>query len=143
MASPSLRAEATVPTARALLRISAAGLALADGMIHAAVLGEHFQKAAYMGILFALATAFLGMLGIALAYPPYDSPRSAVGKVTRICGLLLMAGLIAGFFLTRTIGLPGFNGDWSPVGLTSVAMEALLFVFLIADLPGRGSGSRM
>ncbi len=142
MTDVSLRSEVDVPTFRALLRIGAAGLTLADGMIHAAVLGEHFQKAGYMGILFALAIAFLGMLGIALAYPPYDSPRSAVGKVTRILGALLMAGLIAGFFVTRTAGLPGFHGGWDPVGLVSVAMEALVFVFLLADLPGRGSRSR-
>ena len=80
MSDLSLRSEAAVPTARALLRVTAAGLAVADSAIHAAVLGEHFEKALYMGILFALAITFLGMLAIGLAYPPYDSPQSAGGS---------------------------------------------------------------
>lgn len=143
MSNLSLRSETAVPTARALLRVTAAGLAVADSAIHAAVLGEHFEKALYMGILFALAITFLGMLAIGLAYPPYDSPHSAGGKLTRICGMLLMAGLIAGYVATRTVGLPGFSGGWNDVGLTTVAMEALILIILLADLPDRRAGGRV
>ncbi|MFR9801434.1 hypothetical protein ACL02T_03905 [Pseudonocardia sp. RS010] len=128
---------AAVGPGRGLLRITAAGLALADGMIHAAVLGEHFEKALYMGILFGFAIVFLGMLAIALVRPPWDGPGSGPGMLTWAGGLLLMAGLIAGYFVTRTIGLPGFSGGWNDVGLTTVAMEVLIAVLLLADVPGR------
>ena len=57
--------------------------------------------------------------------------------------MLLMAGLIAGYVVTRTVGLPGFSGGWNDVGLTTVAMEALILIILLADLPARRAGGRV
>ena len=117
-----------------LLRTTIAGLALADAMIHAAVLPEHFQKSQYMGILFTFALIFLGMLAIGLTMGPSSSGNTSIGRITKASGLLLMAGLIAGYFVTRTIGLPGFHGDWNDVGLTTVALEAAILLLLFVDL---------
>jgi hypothetical protein len=103
-------------------------------MIHAAVLPEHFSKSRYMGILFTLSLVFLGMLAVGLTVGPSASRDTSLGRITRASGLLLMAGLIVGYFVTRTIGLPGFHGDWNNVGLATVAMEAAILLLLIVDL---------
>lgn len=117
-----------------LLRTTTAGFVLADAMIHAAVLPEHFQKAQYMGILFTFALIFLGMLAVGLSMGPSTSGNTSLGRTTKGSGLLLMAGLIAGYFVTRTIGLPGFHGDWNDVGLTTVALEVVVLLLLFVDL---------
>lgn len=123
---------------KSLLRLTAAGLVLADAMIHAAVLPEHFDKALYMGILFSFALVFLSMLGLGLVAPAAADRQGATGRLLRPLGILLMLALIAGFVLTRTVGFPGFHAGWENVGITAVAMEALAAVLLLADLPGGG-----
>ena len=122
---------------KAILRLTAGGLALADAMIHATALPEHFKKALYMGILFVFALIFLGLLGLALVHPAARSPQDLVGKLTRPAGIALMAGLIAGYVATRTIGFPGFSGGWNDMGLTSVALETLTIFLLLADTGGK------
>ncbi len=121
---------------RSLLGITAGGLALADAMIHAAVLGEHFHKALYMGILFSLALVFLSMLGLGLVSPASADQDAVTGRLLRPLGILLMLGLIAGYLLTRTIGFPGFHGEWEDVGITTVAMEVAIAGLLLVDMAG-------
>ena len=120
---------------KSLLRISAGGLALADGMIHAAVLPEHFHKALYMGILFSFSLVFLGMLGLGLISPVSAAEQEVTGRMLRPLGILLMFGLIAGYLVTRTIGFPGFRGGWNDLGSTTVAMEVIIAGLLFADVP--------
>jgi hypothetical protein len=122
---------------KAVLRLTAGGLVLADAMIHATALPEHFTKALYMGILFVFALIFLGMLGLALVHPAARSPQDVIGKLTRPAGITLMAGLIAGYVATRTVGFPGFSGGWNDMGLTSLALEAVTIVLLLADTGGK------
>lgn len=136
-------AHSVAPAPVSLLRTTIAGLALADAMIHAAVLPEHFSKSLYMGILFTLSLVFLGMLAVGLTVGPSASPDTSLGRITRASGILLMAGLIVGYFVTRTIGLPGFHGGWNDVGLATVAIEAAILLLLIVDLgAGRADGRR-
>ncbi|PRX51289.1 hypothetical protein B0I33_101442 [Prauserella shujinwangii] len=124
---------------RILLRLTAAGLAFADGMLHAAVTPEHFAQARYLGILFVFSVLFLSTLGLALTYGVFGSPAVPTGKLTRWAGILLVAGLLAGYFATRTIGFPGFSGHWGDFGLATKGIEALLLVLLVADLGGSRS----
>lgn len=127
---------------KSLLRISAGGLALADGMIHAAVLPEHYHKALYMGILFCFSLVFLSMLGLGLISPASANEHEVTGRMLRPLGILLMFGLIAGYLATRTIGFPGFHGDWNDLGITTVAMEVIIAGLLLADAPAASSPPR-
>ncbi|MFF9409533.1 hypothetical protein ACF1B0_29035 [Streptomyces anandii] len=120
---------------RLIVRVAAGGLALADGMIHASVLHDHFRAALYMGILFVFAIVFLSMLGLAMVQPLTEDAAELPGRLMRAAGVALMAGLIAGYLITRTVGLPGFAQPWDDLGLSTLAIEFLIAVLLLAEMP--------
>lgn len=97
------------------------GLILASGLIHALGTQEMFREMQYMGILFALS-----VIGAAAA---------AVGiwrgeRWGWQLGTLVAGGSIIAYFVTRTIGFPGFReNSWEeftePMGVLSLVVEGM------------------
>lgn len=109
-----------------LSKIEIAGLVTIalTGLLHLVEMPEYFGEQRYVGVLFGLsvAGAVAAMIGI--------MRREAWGWSL---GTLVAIGCIAGYLLSRTVGLPSFReNSWSaflePMGLLSLAVE---FAFLI------------
>ena len=103
-------------------------LILSTGIIHMSMFGEEYAEAPYLGVMFLC--AFIGSI------------MAAIGIYRRELlwgwgtGALIALGSIAGYLLSRTIGLP-ISGiePWGPAtGYASLALE-FLFVALTARLP--------
>ena len=102
---------------------------LTIGLIHAYALPDHFERAPYLGISFAV----LLVLSFASAFN--------ILRGSRVTGWLLGA-VISGvalvcYLLSRLFGLPGFEeaqGAWAtPAGTVAMGLEAL-FIFLYTSL---------
>ena len=98
-----------------------AGLILASGAIHALGTQEMFGEVQYMGILFALSVigAIVAAIGI------WRGERWGWQLGTLVAG-----GSILAYFITRTIGFPGFReNSWEdfsePVGVLSLVVEGM------------------
>jgi hypothetical protein len=88
---------------------------------------EHLREAPRVGVAFVLATGLLLATSTALAMRP-DSRRAARGAA------LLLAGLIASYAASRTIGIPLVEPHAEPldaVGATTKLVEALGLVFAL------------
>ena len=101
----------------------AAGALVGVGLTHALDLGHKWDEAAYVGVLFVLAIAASAVLALLLVAPrPPDWALPAAG--------LLGASLMAGYFASRTAGLPQLDshvGHWrDAAGSASLLFEALL-----------------
>ncbi|MFF4699599.1 hypothetical protein [Streptomyces chattanoogensis] len=97
--------------------------ALLSAVVHLVIAPEHLEEMLYIGILF-----IIGSVALLVA---------AAGLVLRDSlaawwvGALVSAGMILGFALSRTVGLPGYHEEgWDPpYGVLSFVAEA---VFLVA-----------
>lgn len=113
-----------------------AGLILAVGIIHLYLVPEEYEEAQWMGYLFA--ANFLGAV-IASVGIRRDA---AWGWVL---GLVLAAGSIGGYILSRTSGMPGMEvEEWPhPLGLLALAAEAIFIALVFWRKPwGTLTGSR-
>ncbi|MFJ5551002.1 hypothetical protein [Streptomyces sp. NPDC093225] len=110
-------------TADLSLRAVAAACALLSAVDHLYLAPEHLEEMPYMGILFLIGGT--GLLVVAAGLALTDPRPAWVG------GALLNAGMLLGFALSRTVGLPDYHETgWEPPhGVLSVASEA---VFLLA-----------
>jgi hypothetical protein len=95
------------------------GLIVASGAIHFIETPEYLDEVRYIGVLFALSVigALVAAVGIA------RNERWGWNL-----GLLVAGGSIAGYLLSRTVGLPGFlENSWvqfaEPLGLLSLLVE--------------------
>lgn len=95
----------------------AAATAVAAAAVHLALLGEYLEEAPYVGVLFVIGSAAL--VYAAVGVWRRDDPLAwAVGAA-------VSAGMIVGFVLSRTVGLPGFHeADWDVAGIVSMGVEA-------------------
>jgi hypothetical protein len=104
-------------------KIERLGIALvaAIGLIHLLYAPEEFEEARYMGLLFGVnfLMAVAALYGIAR--------RQAWGW---LLGLLLASGSMAGYALSRSVGMPGMEvEEWLvPIGIVSLTLEGLLVV---------------
>lgn len=101
-------------------------LVLATGLIHLIEGPENYEEAAYKGILFFLnaAGAIVAAIGI------YRGERVWGWSL----GLLVTAGALIMYVISRTVGLPmlGVDDEWlEPIGAASLLAEGL-FVVLYA-----------
>ena len=94
------------------------------GLVHLAEMREYYGEERYIGVLFGLSAigAAIGMVGIVR-----DQDWGW------IVGVLVAAGTLGGYLLSRTVGLPGFReASWEqfaePMGLASLAVEAAFLV---------------
>jgi hypothetical protein len=101
------------------------------GVIHLILMRGEYDEAHYLGMLFA--ANFVGAI------------VSAVGIYRDsfwgwMLGFLVSAGSLAGYILSRTVGLPGMEvEEWlNPYGILSVLLEAVFFALLIWRAPWKG-----
>jgi hypothetical protein len=105
------------------------GLIVASGAIHFIETPEYLDEVRYIGVLFALSV--IGALVVAVGIARNERWGWSLG-------LLVAGGSIAGYLLSRTIGLPGFQeNSWEqfaePLGLLSLLVEGT-FVAMAADV---------
>jgi hypothetical protein len=111
------------------------GLIAGSGLIHLVETPEYLGKVRYIGVLFALSVvgAIVAAIGI------FRGERWGWGL-----GALVAGASIAGYLLSRTVGLPGFReNSWEefaePLGLLSLAVEGLFLVVATKVLAGRAA----
>jgi len=101
-------------------------LVLATGLIHLIEGPENYEEVAYKGILF-----FLNTLGAVIAAIGIYRGEKLWGWTL---GLVVTAGALIMYILSRTVGLPGLEVDdewFEPMGVASLVVEGL-FVLLYA-----------
>jgi uncharacterized membrane protein YfcA len=86
-----------------------AGIAtiFAAGLLHAFITPEYVKEKLYIGASFGVSFVLCTLVAVWLWTRP--------ARAAWIAGALLCAGMILGFLLSRTVGLPGFNesGVWA------------------------------
>ena len=110
-------------------------LVLATGLIHLIEGPENYEEAAYKGILFFLnaAGALIAAIGI------YRGERLWGWTL----GLLVTAGALILYIVSRTVGLPSLEVDdewFEPMGLASMIVEAL-YILLYAYVMSRSTST--
>lgn len=96
--------------------------------IHLAMAPDHLAEMPYIGVLFVVGSALLGMVMVGLA-----SDRNQLRTMAWIGGVLVCAVEFIMFVLSRTTGLPlGYHETWAStpedwLGLASLFVE-LVFV---------------
>src|SRR4051794_24544994 len=101
---------------KTIRRLGAAALAVV-GVIHLILSPEYLDEQAYLGALFIAG----GIGALLVAARLWFAPDRAAGSL----GVVIAAGMFAGFILSRTVGLPGFKeAEWEPSGIASLILEA-------------------
>jgi hypothetical protein len=106
---------------RSPLVLAGAALILVAGLVHLFLSPEHFEEARYLGLLFL--ADFLGSMVAAFGIYRGDRWGWALGA-------LVAGGAFVLYFLSRTVGLLGMEGEslFEPLGILSKAAEALFLV---------------
>jgi hypothetical protein len=96
------------------------------GLIHLVEMPEYYSEAAYLGILFLVnaVAAAVSMWGI--------YRQTAWGW---LLGIFVAGGSVIAYFISRTVGLPGFTGAawFESMDVLSLIVE-IAFVVLAADV---------
>lgn len=102
-------------------------LIIVAGIVHFVEAPEYFDEAAYMGVLFVLN----GIGSLAAAYGIYKNFLWGW-----VLGLLIAAGSIVGYAMSRTVGLPNVAvKEWFEfIGILSLVVEALFGLLAIKML---------
>ena len=113
------------------LRRTAAVLIAGVGALHLVLAPEYMGEQLYVGVLFLLGAAASALVAVRLWQR--DDARAW------LLGALVSAGMLGGFLLSRTTGLPGFHEtEWELSGIVSMLLEAAyLGVFVRALRPLR------
>jgi hypothetical protein len=100
--------------------------ALLSAVVHLVIAPEHLAETLYMGILFVAGGVALLLAAGALALQNSVTAWWA--------GALVNGGMILGFALSRTIGLPGYHEQgWDPpYGVLSIIAEGMYLVAFFA-----------
>lgn len=106
------------------LRYVAIVAALISAGLHAQLVPEHLEEVPYLGSLFLIGAVLLVLAVIGLLVRPWRRLGWWLGSV--VC-----AGMIAGYVLSRTVGLPqGYQEGWGDTaGTVSLVVQA---IFLLA-----------
>ncbi len=100
-------------------------LIVITGIVHFIDAPDNFGNAAYKGVLFVLN-------GVGAIVAAYGIFRGAAWGW--FLGLLIAGGAIAGYIISRTVGLPGLRVDphWlEPLGVLSLIVEGLFVLLAI------------
>ena len=111
----------TYRTSPATLRAIAITMLGIELLIHAALAPDHLDEIPYIGALFLVAAAALGVVIAMLV----ELPNS---RVPWLIGTALCAGMLAAFLLSRTLGLPGFHEEWlsdNALGIAAIPPEVV------------------
>lgn len=108
----------------AVLRAVAAGCALLNAVVHLLLVPEHLAEVPYVGGLFLVGGVALVVAALGLAR---RNPTPAW-----VLGALVSAGMVLGFALSRTVGLPGYHEQgWEPpYGILALVTEVTFLVAL-------------
>ncbi|MER6980005.1 hypothetical protein [Streptomyces carpinensis] len=112
---------------------AAASCALGNTVLHTLLIPDHLEEKFYIGVLFATGSAV--MLVVAAGLVLMKRPLAAW-----LTGALVSLGMIIGFALSRTIGLPFgyYEAGWeAPYGPLSLLVEGL---FVTMSLVWLGAG---
>jgi hypothetical protein len=126
--------KAAVPFGRWVAMV-VAGLSVGAASIHFAVIGAHFEEYPPYGVAFVALAWF--QVGWAVAY--LQAPRRRLA----IAAIVVNAGALAAWLVSRTVGLPigPEDGHVEPVGpldIAAVLMEVALIAVLAWDLGAIG-----
>lgn len=102
-------------------------LILITGIIHFYDAPDAFSEMTYKGVLFTLN-------GVGALVAAYGIWRGAAWGW--LLGLLIAGGAIAGYVISRTVGMPGLPVDpWlEPLGVLSLAVEGLFVLLAVYAL---------
>ncbi|MFG2287358.1 hypothetical protein ACGFOU_15060 [Streptomyces sp. NPDC048595] len=112
--------------AEASLRGVAGACAVLSAVVHLLLVPEHLEEVAYVGILFLVGSVALLVAAVGLARP-HPLPAWLLG--TAVSG-----GMVLGFALSRTVGLPDYREEgWDPpYGVLSMVAEvAFVLAFVV------------
>jgi hypothetical protein len=102
-------------------------------VLHTLLIPDHLEEKFYIGVLFALGSAV--MLVVAVALVVLKRPLAVW-----LTGAVVSLGMIVGFVLSRTAGLPDgyYEPGWEPpYGPLSLLVEGLFVLVFLAWLGGR------
>jgi hypothetical protein len=117
-----------VPGARRI----AAALVLAIGLVHLALVAGNAAEAAYLGALFLIAG--ITSLVVAVQLWRFDD------RTLWLAGSLLCVGMMVGFLLSRTVGLPAYKAAGiDPAALLSLAAEIGYLLLALVSLRASSS----
>ncbi|GAA3476136.1 hypothetical protein [Streptomyces yanii] len=118
--------------AEATLRGLGACCAVGNAVLHAILIPDHLEEKFYIGVLFAVGSAVMIVVAVALVI----MKRPFVAWLT---GALTSLGMIVGFLLSRTVGLPDgyYEPGWEPpYGPLSLIVEGLFVLAFLTWLGG-------
>ncbi|MFF4349137.1 hypothetical protein [Streptomyces sp. NPDC001530] len=117
--------------------LTGVGVCCAAGntVLHTLLIPDHLEEKFYIGIAFAVGSAV--MLAVAVALVGLTRPL-----VAWLTGALVSLGMIIGFLLSRTVGLPDgyYEPGWEPpYGPLSLLVEGLFILAFLVWLAVRGT----
>ncbi len=118
-------------------RLAGILLILLVGLIHLYKFPEHFEAAAYVGVLFLtnFAAAIISALGIYFGAKNWGW----------LLGAYVAGGAFASYLVTRAVGLPGFEeavGKWGETwGTFSLVVEGLFVALYLSVATGMAVAS--
>ncbi|MFJ3302329.1 hypothetical protein ACIPSA_04265 [Streptomyces sp. NPDC086549] len=106
----------------------AACCAVGNAVLHGLLVPDHLEERFYIGVLFAVGSVV--MLAVAVGLVTLKRPM-----VAWLTGVIVSLGMIVGFLLSRTVGLPGgyYEPGWEPpYGPLSLIVEGLFVLAFLA-----------
>lgn len=129
----------SMTTTEAALRGLGVCCAIGNAVLHALLIPDHLEEKFYIGVLFAVGSAV--MLAVAVGLGTMRRPTAAW-----VTGTVVSLGMIIGFALSRTVGLPDgyYEPGWEPpYGLLSLIAEGLFVIAFLAWLTRREGPQRI
>ncbi|MFD4626096.1 hypothetical protein [Streptomyces sp. NPDC058475] len=116
--------------------------AVGNAVLHTLLVPDHLEEKFYIGFLFAAGSAVMLVVAAALV-----SLKHAMAAW--LTGSLVSPGMIIGFLLSRTIGLPdgyyepGWEPPYGPLSLIVEGLFVLAFLIWLGQRTGTGTTSRL
>ncbi|MFE7105519.1 hypothetical protein ACFU98_11185 [Streptomyces sp. NPDC057575] len=109
--------------------------ALASAVLHLLLVPSHLTEMPYIGVLFLIGGVVL--LAVAAGLLGRQRPLGAW-----LIGTAVSIGMIVGFLLSRTVGLPGYHetGWEPPYGILCLVSEVVFVLAFLAWLKAGGAG---
>lgn len=129
-------------TAESALRGLGVFCAVGNTVLHALLVPDHLEEKFYIGVLFAVGSAVMLMVAVALG----AAWRPLAAWLT---GAIASLGMIIGFTLSRTVGLPygyyeaGWEPPYGPLSLLVEGLFVCVFLVWFAESSRRGAAPRL
>lgn len=116
--------------------------AVGNTVLHTLLVPDHLEEMFYIGVLFAVGSAVMLVVALALV-----TMRRAM--VAWAAGALVSLGMIVGFLLSRTVGLPngyyepGWEAPYGPLSLLVEGVFVLAFLTWLGVRAGEGAAPEL